>query len=57
MKNERSYTETERELYKLLEDINVIMWESFMVKSKRADFGEKEGYKIMKVLEKWAKKY
>ena len=35
-----------------LEQINNIMWESLMIKDK--SFGEKEGIKIMEVLEKWA---
>jgi hypothetical protein len=37
---------------KYLEQINNIMWESLMIKGK--SFGEKEGLKIMEVLEKWS---
>ena len=37
-----------------LQQINNIMWESLMIKGK--SFGEKEGLKIMEVLEKWAEK-
>ena len=42
------------EFNKLFEEINTIMWESFMVKGK--GFTEQDGDKIMKILEKWAKK-
>lgn len=42
------------EFNKLLEEINTIMWESFMVKGK--GFTEQDGNKIMQILEKWAKK-
>ena len=37
-----------------LEDIHTIMWESYMIKSRRFDM--KEGLKIMKVLTKWCKR-
>ncbi len=44
-----------KQLWKMLEQINVIMWESYMVKSKT--FGRDEGKKIMEVLEKWAENH
>ena len=37
---------------KFLEEINVIMWESYMIKDR--PFGRTEGRKIMEVLERWA---
>lgn len=37
---------------KHLEKINDIMWNSCMIKGR--DFGRKEGFKIMQVLEEWA---
>ena len=37
----------------ILENINTIMWESFMIKSK--GFSDEDGKKIMQELEKWAK--
>ena len=37
---------------KHLEEINDIMWNSLMIKG--IDFGRKEGFKIMQVLEEWA---
>lgn len=48
-------TPTERELWKMLNEINLIMWESYMIKD--ASFGRPEADKIMAVLEKWANKY
>ena len=35
-----------------LEKINDIMWNSCMIKGR--DFGRKEGFKIMEILEDWA---
>ena len=46
MKNKEKKTD------QYLEQINNIMWESLMIKGK--SFGEKEGLKIMEVLEKWS---
>jgi len=37
---------------KHLEEINDIMWNSLMIKGR--DFGRKEGFKIMQVLEEWS---
>jgi hypothetical protein len=44
-----------QDLWKLLEEINTIMWESFMVKGK--EFGRTEGFKIMDRLEQWAERH
>lgn len=52
LKSERS---KETDLWKMLDEINVIMWESFMVKSK--GFTEKDSGKIMEVLNRWAERY
>ena len=35
-----------------LEEINNVMWESYMIKDR--NFGRQEGFKIMQELEKWA---
>ena len=45
----------ERDMWELLDKINVIMWESYMIKDY--PFGRKEGRKIMEVLEKWAERH
>ena len=37
-----------------LEEINTVMWESYMIKDR--NFGRQEGFKIMQELEKWAKR-
>ena len=44
-----------KHLYKLMENINTIMWESYMIKDK--EFGRQEGYKIMGILEQWAERH
>jgi len=44
-----------RTLYNYLEDINAIMWESFMIKDRQ--FTREDGLKIMQVLDKWADKF
>jgi hypothetical protein len=44
-----------RDLWKLMEEINTIMWESYMVKGR--EFGRTEGYKIMGRLEQWAERH
>lgn len=44
-----------KELWRMLEQINIIMWESYMIKSR--PFGRDEGGKIMEVLEQWAESY
>jgi hypothetical protein len=44
-----------KDLFGMLEKINVIMWESYMVKDR--PFGRKEGSKIMEVLEQWAERH
>ncbi len=45
----------ERDMWKLLDKINVIMWESYMIKGY--PFGRNEGRKIMEVLEQWAERH
>lgn len=47
--------ETERDMWKMLDQINVIMWESYMIKDR--PFGRDEGRKIMEVLEQWAERH
>jgi|JI9StandDraft_1071089.scaffolds.fasta_scaffold507916_1 hypothetical protein len=42
-------------LWELMNEINTIMWESYMVKGK--EFGRTEGYKIMGRLEQWAERH
>jgi len=37
-----------------LEEINAIMWESYMIKGR--NFGRQEGFKIMQELVKWSKR-
>ena len=44
-----------RDLWKLMEEINTIMWESYMIKGR--EFGRTEGYKIMGRLEQWAERH
>jgi hypothetical protein len=51
----KSISKSERDMWDMLEKINIIMWESFMIKEK--GFKESDGFKIMNVLEEWAKKY
>lgn len=46
---------TDRDMWKMLDQINVIMWESYMIKGR--PFGRDEGLKIMKVLEQWAERH
>lgn len=45
----------EHDMWKLLDKINTIMWESYMIKDY--PFGRKEGRKIMEVLEQWAERH
>lgn len=45
----------ERDMWKLLDKINVIMWESYMIKDY--PFGRNEGRKIMEMLEQWAERH
>lgn len=42
-------------LSEMLEKINTVMWEGFMVKG--VGFSEKDGDKIMQILNDWAEKY
>ncbi len=42
-------------LWELMNEINTIIWESYMVKGK--EFGRTEGYKIMGRLEQWAERH
>ena len=42
-------------IWKLMDELNTIMWESYMIKGK--DFGRQEGYKIMGLLEQWAERH
>ena len=42
-------------LWELMDELNTIMWESYMIKGK--DFGRQEGYKIMGLLEQWAERH
>ena len=44
-----------KELWRIIEQINIIMWESYMVKDR--PFGRNEGLKIMEVLEQWAERH
>ncbi|NLH44749.1 MAG: hypothetical protein GX451_01170 [Acholeplasmataceae bacterium] len=59
---QRAYTEdfdtvkeAYRHAYKQLEAINIIMWESYMIKDR--DFGRKQGEQIMQILDQWASKH
>lgn len=45
----------ERDMYQLLDKINTIMWESYMIKDR--PFGRNEGRKIMEILEQWAERH
>lgn len=45
----------ERDMWEMLDQINVIMWESYMIKDR--PFGRDEGLKIMEVLKQWAERY
>jgi hypothetical protein len=47
--------EKSNDLWKMLNEINDIMWQSHMIKG--VEFGDKEGDKIMAILEQWATKY
>ena len=42
-------------LWELMNEINTIMWESYMIKGK--EFGRAEGYKIIGRLEQWAERH
>jgi len=42
-------------LWKLMNEINTIMWESYMIEGK--EFGRTEGLKIMGILEQWAESH
>ena len=42
-------------LWELMNEINTIMWESYMIEGK--EFGRTEGYKIMGRLEQWAERH
>jgi hypothetical protein len=42
-------------LWELMNEINIIMWESYMIEGK--EFGRTEGYKIMGRLEQWAERH
>ncbi len=44
-----------KHIWKLMDELNTIMWESYMIKGK--DFGRQEGYKIMGLLEQWAERH
>ena len=44
-----------KHLWQLMDELNTIMWESYMIKGK--DFGRQEGYKIMGLLEQWAERH
>jgi len=44
-----------KHLYELMENINTIMWESYMIEDK--EFGRQEGYKIMGILEQWKERH
>jgi hypothetical protein len=50
-RNDPSY----KDLYKMLEKINTIMWEGFMIKDK--GFSKADGFKIMTILNEWANNY
>ena len=43
------------DLWKLMDEINTIMWESYMIEGK--EFGRTEGLKIMERLEQWAERH
>lgn len=43
------------DLYSIMEDINAIMWESYMIKDR--DFGRVQGSKIMSKLNEWADRH
>lgn len=45
----------ERDMWQLLDKINTIMWESYMIKDR--PFGRNEGRKIMEILEQWAERH
>ena len=44
-----------KELWRMLEQISIIMWESYMIQNK--NFGREDGRKIMEVLEQWAERH
>jgi hypothetical protein len=44
-----------KDMWRMLEEINLIMWESHMIKGR--GLTERDGTKIMTVLEKWAIRY
>mgnify|MGYP000864322368 CR=1 FL=1 len=44
-----------KHIWQLMDELNTIMWESYMIKGK--DFGRQEGYKIMGLLEQWAERH
>mgnify|MGYP003402908189 CR=1 FL=1 len=44
-----------KHLWELMNEINTIMWESYMIEGK--EFGRTEGYKIMGRLEQWAERH
>ena len=44
-----------KHIWQLMDELNTIMWGSYMVKGK--DFGRQEGYKIMGLLEQWAERH
>jgi len=43
------------DLWKLMDEINTIMWESYMIEGK--EFDRTEGLKIMERLEQWAERH
>lgn len=51
IENWRNRTELWRIADSALEDINEVMWESYMVKDR--EFGRNEGAKIMAALNRW----
>lgn len=44
-----------KHIWQLMDELNTIMWESYMIKGKY--FGRQEGYKIMGLLEQWAERH
>ena len=44
-----------KHIWQLMNELNTIMWESYMIKGK--EFGRTEGYKIMGLLEQWAERH
>jgi len=44
-----------KHIWQLMDELNTIMWESYMIKDK--NFGRQEGYKIMGLLEQWAERH